>query len=306
MTTTEDAASQPTATPTAPPLLSIIIPVRNGAADIGQQLGALAAQQHDASIEVVVVDNGSTDGTAEVVRSWMARLPSLRLVSAPQATNVSQVRNIGARAATGGYFFWIDADDIIQPGWVAAMAAAATRYPAVGGEVDESSLNQPEVRGWRPARMTGEGLPRPFDLYPAPIGCNCGARRDVFEALGGFVDDWGFGGEEIDFFWRAQLKGYEVGYVPDAVVQYRFRTTIRGVWKQAVGYGRGNARLAATHRDLGIPRIAPGLPRYLGWLGKLAVRATASRQARGQLAYHLGHLVGQLQGSVQYRRLRLG
>lgn len=306
MTTTEDAASQPAPAPTAPMLLSIIIPVRNGAADIGEQLDALAAQQHDAPIEVVVVDNGSTDGTADVVRSRMDRLPSLRLVSAPQATNVSQVRNIGARAATGDYFFWIDADDIIQPGWVAAMAAAAARYPAVGGEVDESSLNQPEVRGWRPARMTGDGLPKPFGLYPAPIGCNCGIRRDAFEALGGYVDDWGFGGEEIDFFWRAQLAGFELGYVPNAVVHYRFRTTIRGVWKQAVGYGRGNARLAATHRDLGIPLVAPGFGRYLLWLGKLAVQAGVSRQARGQAAYHLGHLVGQIQGSVRYRRLRLG
>jgi glycosyltransferase involved in cell wall biosynthesis len=292
-----------------PQVVSIVIPCRNGGPFIGDQLDAIERERRsnvEVGLEVIVVDNGSTDDTADVVRSRMADRPYLRIADGFRATNVSQVRNIGTAVSTGSYVFWLDADDIVQEGWLAAMLVAATRYDSVGGHIDDALLNPDVVRSWRPNLLTARGLPEPFGVLPAPIGCNCGASREAWEAVGGFDDSWGYGGEEVDFFWRLQLAGKSLGYVPDAVVAYRYRTTVRGVFHQAVNYGEGNARLAAQHPDLRIPRLAPNLGRSLVGIAGQAVRSTYSLRARGQLGYNAGHLWGQLKGSVKHRRLRLG
>src|SRR5688500_9296124 len=97
---------------------SVVVPVRDGAATIGEQLAALAQQDFPGSWEVVVADNGSRDGTADVVRSFRDRLPGLRLVDASARPGASHARNAGAAAATGEVLAFCDADDVVDPGWL--------------------------------------------------------------------------------------------------------------------------------------------------------------------------------------------
>ena len=132
------------------------------------------------------------------------------------------------------------------------MKAALDRWPAVGGYLDEESLNPPAVLAWRPRATPGE-LPCPFGLLPAPIGANCGVWRDAYEAVGGFdLSFRGAAAEETDLFWRLQLAGYQLGYAPDAVVAYRHRPDLRSLLRQWRGYGRGRAHLVARYQELGL------------------------------------------------------
>ena len=105
---------------------------------------------------------------------------------------------------------------------------------------------------WRPPATPGE-LPCPFGLLPAPIGANCGVRREAYEEVGGFdLSFRGAAAEETDLFWRLQLAGYPLGYAPDAVVAYRHRPGLRSFLRQWRGYGRGRAHLVARYQALGL------------------------------------------------------
>lgn len=101
--------------------LSVIIPCLNAERTIGEQLAALAAQRWSERWEVIVADNGSTDGTLEVVRRFAGRLPELRVVDASQRRGSGYARNRGAAVARGEWLAFCDADDVVAPGWVAAM-----------------------------------------------------------------------------------------------------------------------------------------------------------------------------------------
>jgi glycosyltransferase involved in cell wall biosynthesis len=110
------------------PFISVVIPVWNSPDLIGKCLTALQAQTYPrGKHEVLVVDNGSTDGTAEVVRSF----PFARLLSEPVAGSY-RARNLGLRSARGDYVAFTDADCVPDPRWLAEGAQAAERHPDAG------------------------------------------------------------------------------------------------------------------------------------------------------------------------------
>src|SRR5690349_1945599 len=104
--------------------LSIVIAARDAAATLGEQLDALATQVWDGTWEVLVVDNGSTDATCAIVRAAARQWPGLRLVEATDGVGPAYARNVGSRSATGRSLAFCDADDVVAPGWVAAMGGA--------------------------------------------------------------------------------------------------------------------------------------------------------------------------------------
>src|SRR5438045_2944663 len=105
---------------TPPRLVSVIVPVRNGARWLGQQLAALERQRYGGRWEVVVVDNGSSDGSAAVAGDWAGRL-ALRTVGANRRRGINVARNAGAAVACGDLLAYCDADDQVAPGWLEAL-----------------------------------------------------------------------------------------------------------------------------------------------------------------------------------------
>lgn len=283
----------------APRLVSVIIPCRNGASTLGEQLAALAGQTYPGDWEVVFVDNGSTDASVEVASAWGSRLPALRVVRAAKR-GVASVRNVGAKAARGDLLAFCDADDVVVPGWLAALVAAARDADIVGGALDDVTLNDERVVAWRGALPVGQPLVR-FDYLPYAPGGNCAVWRGVFEALGGWDAAYVAGSDDADFSWRAQARGLTVAYAPDAVLQYRYRGTLRGVCRQFFRYGITEVRLYRRFR-----RELPAYDREdvaEVWrdLKKDWVKATGSEE-KGYLltraSYHLGHLLGSLRFRV--------
>ncbi|MBM6399126.1 glycosyltransferase [Phycicoccus sonneratiae] len=240
------------------PVCSVVIPVYNGAATIGEQLAALADQSIAAPFEVLVADNGSTDDLSSALDAWRDRLPLLRRVDASRRRGVSVARNEGVRAAATDRILVCDADDVVDRDWVRALVSALDEHAFVGAAFETETLSGRSA-AWVPVPTRSDGLPLTWQDRPYPLGGNCAFRREVFDDAGGYDEDFPPGAEEVEFAWRAFDAGYVAAYVPDALLHYRIRTDLRGVLRQQYHSGRGTATVAARVRPAGL--VPKSLPR---------------------------------------------
>lgn len=279
-------------------LVSVVIPVLNQAQTLPQQLEALAEQTYKGAWEVVVVDNGSSDGSPQVAAEWSDRLPALRVVHALDRKGCSYARNVGARAARGDFLVACDGDDRVTPQWLEAMAEAGLNSAIVGGRLDQLSLNPPLTRAWRPL-LPDDQLPIALGFLPYAVGANCGLRTEVFKTLGGWCEDLAVCGDDIDLSWRAQLASYRISFTSEAVVQYRFRDDPRATARQFFNYGRVEPYLYRTYRDNGMPRssLRKAIREWIWILLRVGdLGGTAERKGAWmrKAAYRGGRLVGSL------------
>ncbi len=227
--------------------VTVVVPAYDAQDTLRQQLLALRAQGtgSTAGWEVLVCDNGSSDGTRALVQEMAADWPRLRLVDASARRGPGAARNIGAQAARGRYLLFCDADDMVGTGWLATMSAALHEHPMVAGRIEGDLLNVGSRMRSHRTIQDSELFTKPFlpGLRAAGAG-NLGVRREVFLALGGFSEETSVG-EDVDLCWRAQLSGYTLAFVPGAVVHVRKRDTVRGLWRQAYAYGVGDRWLMA-------------------------------------------------------------
>lgn len=284
---------------------SVVIPARNAARYLPEQLASLANQTYTGRWEVVVADNGSTDRTVEVARAWSARLPRLRItMAAPRGANAA--RNAGAAEAEGDVVAFCDADDRASPGWLEALVSATGHAEIATGRLEYELLNDAHVRTWRsPPAVDADGLHRGMDFLPyAPSG-NLAVRASVFRKMGGFPTSYRGGCDEVSFCWRAQLAGYHIAVAPEAVVHYRYRDRRRDLMRQFAGIGFMQPRLFREFRSAGMPRrtAAKALREWRAVTKGIAVPHPAATREAWIASAAL--LAGRLAGSVQQRVLYL-
>jgi glycosyltransferase involved in cell wall biosynthesis len=279
-------------------MLSVVIPARNAASTLGAQLAALARQTHAGPWEVIVVDNGSTDGTRQIAEHAVTTLP-LRIVEmATPGTNFA--RNAGAEVARGDFLLFVDADDVVAPEWLEAMAKAAETADAVCGPLDRTRFTDPKFAV--PGRGATTGL-TPWSGYLSfASGANSGVSTAVFQEIGGFDASYSHGGDDVEFFWRVQLHGHEITFVPDAVVYYRERRRLRDVARQFAHYGRQDPHLYRDFRDLGCPPI-PLRQSLRSWVHLVvkAPRYWSSPAGRRQWVRSAARRAGRIRGSLEWR-----
>ncbi len=281
-------------------MISVVVPVRDAAAVVAGQLGALAAQRVDEPWEVIVADNGSRDDLAGVVEDWRARVPGLRIVDASARPGVNHARNAGARAARGDRILFCDADDEAAPTWVATMGAALQECAAVGGRLDRRFLTPPGAR--RAALEVATDLVPWPGFWPFASGANCGVRADVFAELGGYDESYRGGGDDVDFSWRLHERGHELRFVGDAIVHYRERAGWRGAARQAYGYGRQDPRLYRRFARSGMPRSGwRQAARSWAHLVVYAPRYWRTAPGRAQWVRSIARRAGRIVGSVRLR-----
>ena len=277
----------------------------NGAATLAEQLDALLAQDAPVEWEIVVSDNGSTDGSKELVERYSAQSPLIRLVDSSGRPGLSHARNAGVRHARGRSVAFCDQDDRVAPGWLAAMANGLRDHELVAGRLEHDLLNDPwtiEVRG-RP--QTEELLEYAEGWLPFAFGCTLGVRKELHDRLGGFDEAFVNGAEDADYAWRAQQAGAWLILLEDAVTHYRLRHDLGGVYRQARNYGDSEVRLFAKHRPLGLPPARRPL-RKAARLWAATGRAFLRARSRGDLGvavWLLGQRVGRLRGSLGSRIL---
>jgi GT2 family glycosyltransferase len=277
--------------------LSIVIPCRNGARDLPNQLAALADQQWEGAWEVVIADNGSTDATRDVAESFRARLPALQIVDASAKPGRHYACNVGASAAKGSGILFVDVDDLVAPGYLAAMASGLSEHDIVAARLDHT-LDAAWMRGVGSAVQT-DGLQNGFDFLPFGAGASLGFRHAAFEQMQGFRERATLC-EDVDICWRAQLAGYEIGFVPDAVVRYRSRPTLREMYRQHRNYARTWPLLYKEYRHAGMPRRLAG-DALADWA--TIIRSAPRVRTRNEAARWVrraGRSVGRLEGSIRH------
>jgi glycosyltransferase involved in cell wall biosynthesis len=284
--------------------LTVVIPARNVAVTIREQLDALVQQEWDRDWEIVVVDNGSTDETASIIEEFAAQHPRVRYVLADDGAGVNFVRNRGFEVANADHIALCDGDDIVGPNWVAAMGEALQHDRVVAGPLEVDRLNP----RWLVATRGSYPLDRPrtyseaFVLVP---GGNFGMRRDAWAAIGGFREDVFGATEDVEFSLRLHLAGIRVGFAPTAILHYRYRTEAAVLFRQGRFYGRGKPLICRLAHEHGLPTPS----RVAGWKSwlLLGLWLPRLRSAEGRAAYCwiLGSRLGQLEGIIHHRALWL-
>lgn len=284
------------------PEMSVVMACRNAASVIADQLAALARQECDRDWELVVADNGSRDQTAAIVASFTGRLPGLRVVDAGTRPGKSFALEAGTSAASADLLVFVDADDEVAPGFLAAMARGLDEHDVVAARLEDRKLNPEWLTQFKQAARGGP-VTR-YGFLPGAAGCGLGIRRAAYEAVGGVQHDVGVA-DDIDLCWRLHLAGFPLVFVPDAVVHYRYRATLRTIYRQAVGYGEAGPLLYRKYRDVGMPRTsARSVARTWAGTLSLVLRATSKRH-RCQAAEAVGLRVGKVRSSVRNRVLYL-
>ena len=289
-----------------PPVMSVVVAAYNAEETLAEQLDALAAQEVEVPWEVVVCDNRSTDGTAAMARSYAGRL-DIRVVPATERASGAYARQVGVATTSSEWLAFVDADDVVAPGWLAAVVRGLREHRFVAGRLEAALLNSPAVIRSRPLSQD-TGLQQEASLGPClphAGGGNLGIHRAVYEQVGGFTDDIP-GLPDVDFCWRVQLAGVPLVFLPDAVLHVRLRATGRGLWSQGRAYGTARAMLERRYgtltRDDVPAAVREQLPR-LHAVDRPARRSGAVFQQVRQLT-DPPRFLWQLAWHVGYRRER--
>ena len=242
------------------PRVSVIVPVRNGAADLAALLPCLEAQTLlPDELEIVVGDDGSTDGGADAMA---ARNERVRVAAGPP-TNSYAARNRAVAASTAPVLAFCDADCRPEPEWLAEGLRALETTDLAAGRI---RLNVPTERTvWSLVDMDGAkdhehqvrvGLAETANLF---------LRRELFDRVGGFEGDIAEYGD-YEFVERCVAAGARLTYAPDAVVSHPVRTSgrtlLRALWKYNRGYAVHAARDGERPEGLKLRSLVPVVQTY--------------------------------------------
>ncbi len=283
--------------------LSVVIPYFRAADTIGAQLGALARQQSPDSWEVVISDNEDSDDLRSIIRHYRNRLPNLRVVDSSDRRGEGHARNVGVEAARGETIAFCDADDEVGQGWLAVMNDALATHDFVGCRIDFTKLNplwaQSAFRDH--AQQFGLQRTRYPPYLPFAGGGTLGFTLSVFLSVGGFDTSWPVLTDK-DFCLRVQLAGTKLHFVRDAVIHYRCRSTLGGLFKQALSFAAYDARIYRRYRRPNDMVLHPWKGYIGGWDSLLRdVDQLRSEETRAGWVWRLGWHLGLLEGSFRHR-----
>ncbi|HEX3453761.1 MAG TPA: glycosyltransferase family A protein [Gaiellaceae bacterium] len=278
-------------------MISVVIPAFDAASTIDAQLAALVDQRADIDCEIVVADNGSTDDTAARVARWAARAP-VRLVDASSRRGPAAARNLGAEAAAGDFLLFVDADDVVLAGWLAAWGERHDSLDAGGGPIVFFTGDPPHGDV-----AVAPALPVHMGYLPYAPGTNFGVRRSRFESLGGFPEERDTA-EDVVLSWRLQHAGVALEYVSGAVVAARRPPELTRRFRQYYRYGRSDPYLYREFRSAGLEPapVGPTLKSYAGIVARLPLLFHVEQRMRwtAQAGRHAGRLAGSVRARAFY------
>lgn len=226
-----------------PPKVSVVVCSYNGGATLGPCLKALQLQSYP-DYEIIVVDDGSTDHTQEV----LSHFPEFRVIT-QQNLGLSVARNRGIEASLGSVVAFTDSDCMPDPDWLYYLIQTLETEgsAAVGGP----NISPPATQWIQAAVAAAPGSPSHvlFDDRRAEHvpGCNMAFRKEALEQIGGFDPLYRKAGDDVDVCWKLLDLGYQIAFSPAAVVWHHRRFTVKTYFSQQRGYGEAEALLRFQH-----------------------------------------------------------
>ncbi len=284
------------------PLASIIIPHYNGKQHLETCLGSLR-RQTVTDFEVLLVDNGSTDGSQAYTR---AEFPEVRLIELGRNQGFTGACNAGFAAATSPILILLNNDTETDPHWLENLLDAFDRHPEVGSIASRMMLFDRRdhfhtagdlVRldgtpGNRGVWQKDEGQYDNEEYVFSACGGAAAYRREVLEQVGYLDDAYFFSCEDVDLGWRINLAGWRVLYLPAAIVYHKLKATGGSVTGSYYD-GRNFLYLIAKNMPSSLIR------RHwrVIWRGQWRITREALRHWRGEAAR--ARLRGQLAGLLK-------
>ena len=280
--------------------LSVILPFRNAAETISEQLEALADQDFPGRWELIAVDNCSEDESRQLVEGFSSRL-NLRVIDARKRFGGGYASNVGAREAAAEKLVFVDADDVVAPGYLAAIAAALEQHEFVTAAFDQESLNPEWVRAAHgpPWREGDEPLVDQFGVLPN-AGASMGITRRLLESVGGFPDDLPRM-YDIALSWEVQFSNTALHFTPEAVYRVRYRDNLLDLFRQGFAGSSCAPLLYKRYRGVGMQRRT--VRQTLRSWARLAADLSKARTKAdfAPISVRLGRELGRLSGSVRHK-----
>src|SRR5215218_2637572 len=229
------------------PAVSVVIPVHNGARFLADVLAAIDAQHYCGPLEIVAVDDGSTDGSETILRQFEAS-GAIRVVAGPRRGAAAAI-NTGVRAATHPLIAQLDQDVVVEEGWIVelvsalddpSVAAAQGHYVAPQGADVWSRVMALDLRQ-RYARIDQR------DTDHVCTG-NSIYRQSALLAAGLFDESLGYGYDN-DVSYKLEQHGHRLVIRPRATSIHRWREGLLDYARQQYGFGYGRIDLVSKHRS---------------------------------------------------------
>ena len=281
----------------AAPKASVIVPAYNAAATLGDCLASLRTLNYP-NYETIVVDDGSTDSTAQIAEQDGAQ--TIRL----EHRGLAAARNAGVEAASGEIIAFIDADACADRDWLYHLVETITRRDAAAASGPNFAPTPPSARA--AAMASAPGLPREVRARDADLaqlcGCNMALSKAALTKIGGFDPAFTTAGDDVDLSWRVTASGETLAYAPGAVVIHERRATLSSYIAQQRGYGKGEGLLAKRYplRDA----AEDGIYAAPSWIAAIlgGARVYYGEFGRGlfQTVYSAGDSYGELPLTIQW------
>jgi GT2 family glycosyltransferase len=284
------------------PLASIVIPNWNGIHHLPVCLEALRAQTYS-HLEVLLVDNGSTDGSQSLVE---AQYPEVRLLALDRNLGLTGGNNVGFRAARGDILVSLNNDTEADPRFVEALAAALVEHPEAGMAASKMLLfDRRDVLHSAGDGYGLDGIPFNRGVWQQDEGQfdkagwifgGCGGavayRRAMLDQVGLFDESFFMYCEDVDLNWRSQLAGWKCWYTPLAIVYHKLSATGGGPIA-SFHTGRNTLWVVAKNYPGALLRKHwPQIARAQWAVTRDALRAWRGEAARARLRGQLAGLLG--------------
>ena len=243
---------QPPPFPDEPPPVSILIPCHNEGVNARETIEAALEQVYPGGLEVIAINDGSTDDTAAVLDDLATRYPWLRVVHLETNQGKAIALRMGALAARTEYLVCVDGDALLDEyaaHWMVWHLESGPRVGAVTGNPRirnrSTLLGRLQVGEFSSIIGMIKRAQRTYGRIFTVSGVIVGFRRTALHQIGYWSET--IITEDIDISWRLQMNHWDVRYEPRALCSILMPETLRGLWKQRLRWAKGGAQTAIAH-----------------------------------------------------------